>query len=66
MNLTHYVTFPTPCISPPSTKLRAKREAELVVKGASASEAAARADKDLAAKEDSEQEEIASKHAAER
>lgn len=47
-------------------ELRAKREAELVVKGASASAAAARADKDLAAKEDSEQEEFSSKHTAER
>lgn len=47
-------------------ELRAKREAELVVKGASASAAVARADKDLAAQEDSEQEEIASEHTTER
>ena len=45
---------------------RAKREAELVEKGASASEAAIKADKELAAKEESQQQELAVSLAAQK
>ena len=45
---------------------RAKREAELVEDGASSSEAAIKADKELAAKEESQQEELAATLASEK
>lgn len=45
---------------------RAKREAELVEKGASASEAALKADKELAEKEESQQKELIARLAAEK
>lgn len=42
-------------------KRRAEREAKLIDEGASASDAAAKADKDMSAKEDSELEELAAR-----
>lgn len=46
--------------------VRAKREGELVAKGASASEAAMKADKELTANEDSQQEKLAATLATEK